>query len=221
VSDESSEAAPKLKIRIEALSDLIFGLALSIGSITLVLNITNLSQGQIETNILVFGFGFFILISTWLGYSRTAAVLALDSSVALLLNLLLLFTVALEPYLLYILFFVNQSSSSFADFSSTLYALDIGVMFVILGSLALTVVRERREFFQISQLHPATKARFRRAMVAHYIAGTAYLISALPFFWIPLPPPIGAVRFIFWYSAFVYAATPRFRTAKLIKEKSS
>jgi len=49
------------------------------------------------------GFGVLIIVLTWLGYSRTMAVLPIDASSALLANLVLLFLVAIEPYLFYVL----------------------------------------------------------------------------------------------------------------------
>jgi hypothetical protein len=197
------QTPPRLNIRIESLSDLIFGLALSIGSITLILKITDI-ETQIEYNILVFGFGFFIIIATWLGYTRIAAVLALDRSYALALNILLLFTVSLEPYLLYLLYYVDTTSGYFVNFSSTLYAIDVGVMFVTLATLARLVVRGEREHMRLDKVHPVTIKRFRNVMIAEYIVGGLFLLSALPIFWVPYQ-----LRFYFFFSSVILFIAPR------------
>jgi len=96
------EQSPRIKLRIESLSDLVFGLALSIGSVVLISRSAS-SITDIEFNVLYFGFSFLIIVVTWLGYSRTMAVLPSETPNALFLNLLLLFLVAIEPYLFYVM----------------------------------------------------------------------------------------------------------------------
>src|SRR5713101_9205266 len=85
---EDDSAAPLLrtKIRIESLSDLVFGLALSIGCVFLIGRVPQTGQ-DLAANILLFGFSFLILVMTWVGYSRTMAVLPVEVPLALLLNL--------------------------------------------------------------------------------------------------------------------------------------
>lgn len=58
-----TEAGLKPKPRIESLSDLIFGLALSIGAIALVSNPPSADLGLFR-DIVTFAFNFLILIST-------------------------------------------------------------------------------------------------------------------------------------------------------------
>jgi hypothetical protein len=65
---------PRIRIRIETLSDLVFGLALSIGSLVLIGKAPQ-SGLDLAIDILLFGFGFFVIVMIWLGYSRTMAVL--------------------------------------------------------------------------------------------------------------------------------------------------
>jgi hypothetical protein len=45
-----------------------------------------------------------------------------------------------------------------------------------------------------------TLRRFRIFMYSYLIAGSVYLASALPIFWVETP--IGFLRFDLWYSAF-------------------
>jgi hypothetical protein len=110
-----------------------------------------------------------------------------------------LFGVVLEPYL----FFVLQSTSS--DFSllnwtSFGYALDVGSMFLILAALIMLIIKgiDRKEL----KLHPLLLDRFRLAMYLYIFVGGAYLLSAVPFFWID--SPVGPLRFVFWYSSFAF-----------------
>ncbi|MGA8905521.1 MAG: hypothetical protein WB661_11010, partial [Candidatus Bathyarchaeia archaeon] len=55
--------------RIETLSDLVFGLALSIGALTLVGKPPS-TPADIRSDVLGFGFSFIILISVWVRYTR-------------------------------------------------------------------------------------------------------------------------------------------------------
>jgi uncharacterized membrane protein len=86
------------KSRIESLSDLIFGLALSIGALTLIGQPQN-DFGQILQSILFYAFSFLILISVWYGYTRTMSLLHIETSKLVNLNILLLFLVSIEPFL--------------------------------------------------------------------------------------------------------------------------
>jgi hypothetical protein len=119
----SAAPAPRIKVRIESLSDLVFGLALSIGSIILVGKQPQTGQ-DIAANVLLFGFGFLIIVMTWLGYSRTMAVLPVEAPFALLANLALFFMVAIEPYLFYVM--TSVQTPGLADAASVAYAIDVG-----------------------------------------------------------------------------------------------
>jgi uncharacterized membrane protein len=183
-------SAPQIKVRIESLSDLVFGLALSIGSLFLVNRVPQTSQ-DLEVNVLLFGFGFLIVVLTWLGYSRAMAVLPVEAPFALYTNLVLLFVVALEPYLFYVL--ETGSSAGLANSASVAYALDLGGMFLLQGALAQLVVRQ--------QGHPAVVARFRRRMKVDVVVAAVFFVSALPVFW--TATPIGALRFYLWSTGFL------------------
>jgi uncharacterized membrane protein len=192
----------RIKVRIapESFSDIIFGLALSIGSLILI-------QSQVLTwqdfawNVLLFGFSFLVIAMTWLLFSRTIAVLPVETSSALFLNLVLLFCVALEPYLFYLL--MNGGTQDLLSFTSIGYALDVGVMFVILGTLASFVLKQEKvgKMGQRQKLHPIVLHRFRHMMIANYVVGALFLVSAIPVFWVPTQ--LGHLRFVLWYSSFL------------------
>lgn len=65
------------KPRIESLSDLIFGLALSTGSSSL-LSRPPVNPEDVVSGVIGFGFSFFILISVWLRYTAMVTVLPQD-----------------------------------------------------------------------------------------------------------------------------------------------
>src|SRR6266852_2576433 len=86
--------------RLESLSDLIYGLSLSIGAISLVItNNQSSSASDINRNILQFLFVFIILITSWIIYTSDMSVLPIETRLVQLLNVLLLMLVATIPYL--------------------------------------------------------------------------------------------------------------------------
>ena len=193
---------PRIKVRIESLSDLVFGLALSIGSLILVGNVP-LSGLDIGKNAVLFGFGFLILVIAWLGYSRTMAVLPVEVPFALVANIALLFLVALEPYLYYVL--QNVHTPGLADASSVAYALDLAGMFLMQGALSYLVVREEKtSLHRQPPLHPVVVARFRNVVKVDALIGLVFAVSALPIFWVDTP--VGFLRFYLWGAPFFIAS---------------
>jgi uncharacterized membrane protein len=192
---------PRIGLRIESLSDLIFGLALSIGSIELLSKpATNLQD--ITVNVLYFGFSFAILLWTWFGYSRTMAVLPSQSPGSLSVNFVLLFLVAIEPYLFYVL--ASSTVPSFTDAASIPYALDVAaIFFAQAGLVRIVLVQDRRAKPEDhKRLNPRTYSGFHRTMFAEIAVGSMFLFSALPLQFLWVPTPAGYSRFLIWYSSF-------------------
>jgi uncharacterized membrane protein len=194
-SDRPEEGLPRLKIRVEALSDLVFGLALSIGSIALVQKIPDV-PGDLVTDVVEFGFSFLIIVGVWLGYTRIVAVLPAETAGTVFLNLLLLFCVAVEPFLYYVLF---QASEGFVEFASSAYAVDTGLMMGLLSSMMYLVVRQESRV-PVRKLRAAVLARFKVSMTVQAACGALFLASATPFFWVQIPG-LGYLRFLTWYVA--------------------
>jgi uncharacterized membrane protein len=204
-ADDGGLAAqtPRTKIRVESLSDLVFGLALSIGSLILVDRGVQ-SAESLEVNVLLFGFGFLIIIMVWLRYSRTMAVLPVDVPFVLLTNLALLFLVALEPYLFYVLWSVPTPGLS--DSASAAYALDLGGMFFMQAVLAYLVVKEEKVGLHGQRPpRPAVRRRFLRAARMNAILGVVFVVSALPFFWVDTQ--VGPLRYYLWVAIFLLSIT--------------
>jgi hypothetical protein len=74
LSEGSAPTIPTIRLRIETLSDLVFGLALSIGSITLIEHIP-VDAAHLINDVELFAFSFLIVVGIWLGYTRIIAVL--------------------------------------------------------------------------------------------------------------------------------------------------
>lgn len=126
-----NSAGPTPRPRIETLSGLVFGLALSIGALTLV-GKTPSTPADIQSAVLGFGFSFIILISVWLRYTWIMSALPLETATAVSLNIALLFLVSVEPYLLSL---VNTAEAILIfDDASIVYALDLAGLVAILGS---------------------------------------------------------------------------------------
>jgi len=198
---ERSERRPRP--RIEALADLVFGLSLSIGSISLISS-PSTSTGQIESHIAAFAFTFFILITAWIIYTADMSVLPIETKSITFLNVLLLLLVALVPYLLNSVEITNPNltqiqASALRDFSSTLFAIDLAGVLFILAAFAHVISMEEKKLVE-----PALAANFRNGRNRLAVIAVAMAVSVAPPFWqlelydIPL-------RIYIWYlPLFIY-----------------
>jgi uncharacterized membrane protein len=223
LADEQRGREPRVRISSRltphSFADIIFGLALSIGSLVLTQSKVQVWQ-DFAWNIVLFGFSFLIIALTWLLYSRTMSVVPSEVPSVLFLNLVLLFCVALEPYLFYML--MNGAAQNLLSFTSVGYALDVGFMFVVLAALASYVLKPKRVGGedQRKRLQPNVLQSFRHMMIAEYIAGALFLVSAAPIFWVPTQ--VGHARFVLWYSSFLIFLISHFSHWKNIRpEKGS
>jgi len=198
--DSQQVSTARIKVRAESLSDLVFGLALSIGSVEFLSSQASNSH-DLLLNVAYFGFSFIILVFVWLGYTRTMAVLPRESNTSLYLNIFLLFLVALEPYFFYVL--VDSKTRALAGAFSVFYGIDVGLMFLVQAALARLVILEDKKSdpHKEKRLHPLLVSRLRAVMISEIAIGIAYLVSALPFFW-EVSTPRGMLRFVIWYSSF-------------------
>ena len=189
---------PGFKSRIESLSNLVFGLALSVGSIILISRSVS-TAFDLVSNIALFGFSFAIIIWIWSGYTRIMTLLPSEVRVTLALNIILLFCVAIEPYLFYVLFSVPPD---LLDFSSLVYAIDASaMMFILAGLTRILLTYEKR--LKTHQLSSIRLTQIGRIMTAEVVAGSIFLFSALPFPWVQDPLSFSYLRFDLWYFTFV------------------
>ena len=211
---------PRPRPRIETLADLVFGLSLSIGSIALIAN-PPMNTGEITTHILAFVYTFFVLITAWLIYTTYMSVLPTETRTVTFLNVGLLLLVAIVPYLLNGVEVANptlvnnpQAVSAIQDYSSMLFALDLGGILIILATFAHVISVEERKLVAPDLVTLFKNGRNRMALLAILI-----LASVAPQFWqwtllgIPL-------RLYLWYPPLISywvgrAVNPVSRTYKM------
>ncbi len=168
--------------RIETLADLVFGLSLSIGSIALLANPATTSV-EINNRIFAVTFTFLILITAWLIYTTYMSVLPTETREITFLNVALLLAVALVPYLLNNVALVNVSltaadASALRDYSSTLFALDLSAILVILATFAHVISLEEKMLVAPELAKLFRSGRNRMCFLAVLMA-----ISIAPLFW--------------------------------------
>ena len=187
--------------KIESLSDLVFGLALSVGAISLVGNVTLITSAEtLLSDISVFAFGFIILITVWMRYTRIMSVLPLENRLTVLLNTALLFTVSIEPFLFNVLEMDNNLATKI---SSQFYAVDLGVMMLILAAFTLVLSDEERNLIPKDLIKES-----RIESLSMFVAGGLFLVSILDVFWVKGPGGI-YWRFYLWIVPFVLSSIRR------------
>ena len=174
-SDEGTRPRP----RIESLSDLVFGLALSIGAFALVSN-PPISDHGFYQDVGTFAFNFIVLISIWLRYTRIMSVLPVETRGTILLNGILLFTVALEPFIFNILRSfntINPPNPALFEAASSFFGLDVGAMMLIMAVFTLALADQENRLVPRSMLR-----QLQEEAVTWGVAGGLFLISAVPLF---------------------------------------
>jgi uncharacterized membrane protein len=177
MNDMSKAKSHVPRSRIEGLSDLIFGLALSIGAIQLVGN-TPKTHGQLITALAAFGFSFLIVINVWHRYTTIVSMVPVETTGMMRLNMLLLFMVAVEPYLFNLLVIQGMAFLPLGQDVSAYFALDIGGMNLVLAYFAHLLTREEKILIPLELIHS-----FRLTRDRILVAGLIFVISATPIFW--------------------------------------
>jgi uncharacterized membrane protein len=163
----------KPRPRIQSLSDLIFGLALSIGALNLIGQQPATFQALLAS-LGFYSFSFLILIKVWQAYSSIMSVLPVETEALTSLNVLLLFTVSIEPYLF------NQLFASYGEIwhnVSILYAVDLAAMFLVLAFFNHSLADEEKNLVPENYLR---KYRFDRNYELFIAA--VFIVSIAPFF---------------------------------------
>ncbi len=198
------------KVGIGSISDVVFGLALSIGSLILVSR-TPQNGHELVQGIYYFGFSFLIVILVWISFRRIVVVLPYETEATLVVNVVLLFCVAIEPFLFYVL----VTTSTVGDDASTAFAIDIGVMMFLLSALTYLLLREERSN-PLRRLPQEVVDRQGRSILSHIVVGSIYLVSALPLFWI-ITVAGSAVRDDLWYFALIWVFVTQARWAMVAR----
>jgi len=221
VSTGGSLSSADVRVGIGSISDVVFGLALSIGSLILVAR-TPQDGYVLVQGIYYFGFSFLIVVLIWFSFRRVVVVLPYETPSTLSVNVALLFCVALEPFL----FYVMVTTTSLGNAASTAFAIDLGAGMFLLSVLGYLLLREESSG-SIRRFSPEVLGRQSRSNRLHLIVGSIYLLSALPPFW-SIAIVGSSARYALWYFALVWAfavqarwvAAPRARSATEIANAS-
>jgi uncharacterized membrane protein len=193
--NENPGPSPQAPPSIERLSDLIFGLALSLGAFALVASPPS-NATTLYTDLATFGFSFLILIVVWLAYTRLITALTLERHSTVSLNIVLLFFVSIEPFLLNVLVRPGLSGDFFAAVSQA-YAVDVGAMVTLLGLFAWALATTKS-----SSMPDRARGSFRRESLSRWFAAGMFFVSAVPF--VEMPTLLGeSLRLWVWGVALV------------------
>lgn len=171
----------------------IFGLAVAIGTISLITRLPAKPFGMV-IDVAEFGFSFLILISVWLGYWSIMSLLPMEDNAIVILNVALLFLVAIEPYLFYLnITFDLLAHELLLNYASILYALDMTGLVTVIALFTHLLAREEKGLVPKESL-----ARYKRVRNTLLISAALFLVTVLPIFWSfrlwNLP-----IRFYFWF----------------------
>src|SRR5690349_24894994 len=106
------------------------------------------------------------------------SVLPFQTTGTRVLNTILLFLVALEPYLFNTLSFIfapQQSSTGLYDVTSSVYALDIGAIYGILALFTHILTTEERKL-----VAPDLLRRYKLSRNLEILVSIIFLVSAIP-----------------------------------------
>jgi uncharacterized membrane protein len=191
------------KPRIESLSDLIFGLALSIGTISLISRMPRFPV-SILIDVLQFGFSFLILISVWFSYTSIMSVLPVEDSRTIVLNVVMLFLVSVEPYLFYLnVVFDLEQHEVMLNAASIAYALDMAGLMAILALFTHELTIEEKKLVPQDIL-----GNYRRVRNSLFLAAVIFGATIFPIFWTTkvLGTPL---RFYLWFVPLVAVSIRR------------
>lgn len=173
---------------IGKLTDAVFGFALAVGALSLT-SANPQTAGDIVEGLSLFTLSFIILVVIWWGTSDLMSRLDQKRPVTVFLNIVLLFFVAIEPYLLNIL---NASFTLF-PLSSTLYAVDMAFLMGVSAALCHILIKEKKETLTTRQQRLYTVSRNNQ-----FVFAGLFLVSTLPQF---LEWTVGGmnVRVLIWF----------------------
>lgn len=200
------EESARTKTAISNLSNMIFGLALSLGTFTFITSgFSNL--GNVLNNLFIFAFSFILLFFIWIRYTGVFEVMRIDNRMNIVLHGVILFFVVIEPYLYGLM---ASGSNTFNAATTSLFAFDMTVLMLALGyayNIGISYIdRSRKE----------TIRRYRMRRDSMLVSGTIFAISLIPQLLYISVEGI-PVRFILWIIT-LPAASMVFRLGRKAQE---
>ncbi len=190
-TQEGGRAPRRPRPRLETLSDLIYGLSLSIGAISLVITVSQSSTvDEINKNILQFLFVFLILITSWIIYTSDMSVLPIETRLITFLNIVLLVLVALTPYL-FDQVVSTFNSLSVQEYASILFTVDLAASLLILAAFAHIIAQEEEHLVDGYVMIRMRRVRNRLSV----LTGIVLIALVAPWDWVLLGVHI---RLLIW-----------------------
>ncbi|MGA3192366.1 MAG: TMEM175 family protein [Candidatus Bathyarchaeia archaeon] len=160
------------------MSDLIFGLALSLSAYSLLTRppatLTNLAS-----DLLSFTFSFLILISVWIRYTGIMSVLPLENTTTNMLNVAMLFSVSLVPYLFNLVtLFGRANETVVVEYASVFFAADMAALVFILAFFVHELALEEKQLIAAELVEP-----YRRVRNIMFVSTLLFLLTMVPQFW--------------------------------------
>ena len=180
---------------IENLSNLVFGLSLSIVALILITNPADTPREMAE-DILWFTFSFMIVISVWKSYVAIVAEMEVWNSRDVRLNILLLLFVGLEPYLFNAITFGNDKltpamQDEMNNLGTIAFALNIAAILLILAIYYHILAKEHAKCAK-------DLARYKAERNQRILTGSIFAVSALPWFW-GVKLANTELRYVIWF----------------------
>lgn len=181
---------------IEKLTTAVFGFALAVGALSLTAANPE-TTADVIAGLVMFSLSFLILVVIWWGTSDIMSKIDHNKPIAIFLNIVLLFFVAIEPYLLNIL---NISAQLF-PLSSTLYAIDMAFLMGLSAALCHILIKENKATLTKQQLRHFTIGRNNQ-----FVCAGLFFLSTLPQFLEWTLAGI-SVRVLIWFATLAFSLT--------------
>jgi uncharacterized membrane protein len=179
---------------IEKLTTAVFGFALAVGALSLTAANPE-TTADVVGGLVLFSLSFLILVVIWWGTSDIMSKIDHGRPITIFLNIVLLFFVAIEPYLLNIL---NTSVQLF-PLSSTLYAIDMAFLMALSAALCHVLIKEDKATLTAQQLRHFTIGRNNQ-----FVCAGLFFLSTVPQFleWTLAGMP---VRVLIWFATLAFS----------------
>ena len=201
MSSQTAKPSRRPRPRIESLSDLIYGLSLSIGAISLVITNGEASSiSDINLNIVEFLSVFLILITSWIIYTGDMSVLPIETHLVTFLNIVLLMLVATIPYL-FDQVVAKSNPAPVQDYASILFTADYALTLIIMAIFAHIIAQEEKQL-----VDGPIMIRFRRSRNTLLVLSGVVVVSVVApwnlfFLGVHVRPIIWFVPIIiFWFN---------------------
>ena len=173
--------------KFKSITTEVFALTLGLGAFSLAI-VPKTSIMEVAQAVGVFAIAFFYIVAIWIINSRFFENYRLYDNTFIALNFLILFLVAISPFLMQ----AFSMSSDFADPMSILYSLDMMGIFVILGVLHQRYIWQNRDHLKTEETRDVKMDRNMQFIIsAWFLTSTVIPVPYRFFFWMllaPIPP---------------------------------